>query len=103
MAGWRGGSRDAGLVRDVLAARAVIRRLWCYYQRQRERGDVNEEVAEQIKKGFLHTGKVRSVNARPGFYERKGLNLIDTICATGSCPVGKHSEIVTTIRLKRAA
>jgi hypothetical protein len=43
---------------------------------------------------------------RPGVCEiRKGLNLIDTVCATDGCKhlIGKHSKIVQTIRLKRAA
>ena len=66
-----------------------------------------EEVATQMKAGLLayREGPLGGCT-RPGVCEtRKGLNLIDTVCATDGCKhlIGKHSKIVQTIRLKRAA
>ncbi|WP_299161744.1 hypothetical protein [Accumulibacter sp.] len=110
---WQDGAEEAEMlafVRDVLHSKEqMFGGAGNYYERQRERGEVmsREEVAGQIKTGLLayREGPLGGCT-RPGVCEtRKGLNLIDTVCATDGCKhlIGKHSKIVQTIRLKRAA
>ncbi|MBP9803590.1 MAG: hypothetical protein KBE22_01630 [Candidatus Accumulibacter sp.] len=110
---WQGGAEEAEMlafVRDVLHSKEhMFGGAGNYYERQRERGEVmsREEVARQMKAGLLayREGPLGGCT-RPGVCQtRKGLNLIDTVCATDGCKhlVGKHFKIVHTIRLKRAA
>ena len=110
---WQDGAEEAevlAFVRDVLHSKEqMFGGAGNYYDRQRERGEVmaREEVARQMKAGLLayREGPLGGCT-RPGVCEtRKGLNLIDTVCATDGCKhlIGKHSKIVQTIRLKRAA
>lgn len=97
-------------VRDVLHSKEpMFGGAGTYYERQRERGEVisREEVAKQMKAGLLayREGPLGGCT-RPEVCEtRKGLNLIDTVCATDGCKhlIGKHSKIVQTILFKRAA
>lgn len=110
---WQDGAEEAAMltfVRDVLnSAEPMFGGAGAFYERQNKRGDVmsREEVTKQIKAGLLayRDGPLGGCT-RPGKCEtRKGLNLIDTVCATDGCKhlIGKHSKIVQTIRLKRAA
>ncbi|MDC7701656.1 hypothetical protein [Vogesella indigofera] len=110
---WQNGAEEAEMlafVCDVLHSKEqMFGGAGNYYERQRERGEVmsSEEVARQMKAGLLayREGPLGGCT-RPGVCEtRKGLNLIDTVCATDGCKylIGKHSKIVQTIRLKRAA
>lgn len=110
---WQNGAEEAevlAFVRDVLYSKEqMFGGAGNYHERQRERGEVmsREEVARQMKAGLLayREGPLGGCT-RPGVCEtRKGLNLIDTVCATDGCKhlIGKHSKIVQTIRLKRAA
>jgi hypothetical protein len=113
MIDWQSGSEEAEMLaftRDVLNSNEpMFGGAGIYYERQRERGEVisSEEVAKQMKAGLLayREGPLGGCT-RPGVCEsRKGLRLIDTVCATDGCKylIGKHSKIVQTIRLKRAA
>lgn len=110
---WQDGAEEAEMlafVRDVLnSTEPMFGGAGTFYARQRERGEVmsRDEVAKQMKAGLLayRDGPLGGCT-RPGVCEsRKGLNFIDTICATDGCKhlIGKHSKIVQTIRLKRAA
>lgn len=110
---WQDGADEAEMlafVRDVLHSKEqMFGGAGQYYERQRERGEVmsREEVATQMKAGLLayRDGPLGGCT-RPGVCEtRKGINLIDTVCATDGCKhlIGKHTKIVQTIRLKRAA
>jgi len=110
---WQDGAEEAELlafVRDVLSCtEPMFGGAGSFYERQRERGVVlsREDVAKQMKAGLLaYRDSPLGGCTRPGVCEtRKGLNLIDTVCATDGCKhlIGKHSKIVQTIRLKRAA
>lgn len=80
-----------------------------FYQRKKERGEVmsREEIHKQIKAGRLayKDGPLGGcLNPEP-CNSIKGLNLIDTVCATDTCKhlVGKHSKIIQVIRYKSAA
>jgi hypothetical protein len=110
---WQDGAEEADVlafVRDVLnSMEPMFGGAGTYYERQRERGDImsREKVAKQMKAGLLsyREGPLGGC-IRPGVCDsRKGLTLIDTACATDGCKhlIGKHSKIVQTIRLKRAA
>ncbi len=110
---WQDGAEEAEMlafVCDVLnSSEPMFGGAGIYYQRQHKRGEVmsREEVTKQMKAGLLayRDGPLGGCT-RPGVCEtRKGLNLIDTVCATEGCKhlVGKHSKVVQTIRLKRAA
>lgn len=110
---WQSGAEEAEMlafVRDVLNSNEpMFGGAGAYYERQRERGEVmlREEVAKQMKAGLLayRDGPLGGCT-RPGRCEvRKGLNFVDSVCATEHCKhlIGKHSKIVQTIRLKRAA
>lgn len=110
---WQDGAEEAEMlafVRDVLnAEEAMFGGGGAFYERQRERGEVmsREEVGKQMKSGLLayREGPLGGCT-RPGICEtRKGLQLIDTTCATDGCRylIGKHSKIIQTIHLKRAA
>lgn len=110
---WQDGADEAEMlafVRDVLnCCEPMFGGAGAFYERQRERGEImsRDEVAKQMKAGLLayRDGPLGGCT-RPGVCEaRKGLNLIDTVCATDGCKhlIGKHSKIVQTIRLKRAA
>jgi hypothetical protein len=110
---WQGGAEEAEMlafVRDVLHSKEhMFGGAGNYYERQRERGEVmsREEVARQMKAGLLayREGPLGGCTRPVVCQTRKGLNLIDTVCATDGCKhlVGKHFKIVHTIRLKRAA
>ena len=110
---WQEGVEEAEMlafVRDVLnSTEPMFGAAGTFYARQRERGEVmsREDVSKQMKAGLLayREGPLGGCT-RPGVCEiRKGFNLIDTVCATDGCRhlIGKHSKIVQTIRLKRAA
>lgn len=110
---WQDGSEEAEMlafVRDVLkSSEPMFGGAGVFYDRQRERGQImaREEVAKQIKTGLLayREGPLGGCT-RPGPCNiPKGLNLIGTACATEGCKylIGKHSNIVQAIRLKRAA
>lgn len=110
---WQDGTEEASalaFVRDVLRSdEPMFGGAGNYYERQRECGGVmsREEVIKQMKAGLLayREGPLGGCT-RPGVCEtRKGLTLIDTVCAADGCKhlIGKHSKIVQTIRLKRAA
>jgi hypothetical protein len=110
---WQDGAEEAEMlafVRDVLYSKEqMFGGAGAYYEHLRERGEVmtREVVAKQMKAGLLayRDGPLGGCT-RPGVCEtRKGLNLIDTVCATDGCKhlIGKHSKIVQTIRLKCAA
>lgn len=110
---WQDGAEESEMlafVRDVLnTTEPMFGGAGTFYERQRKRGEVmsREEVTKQMKAGLLayRDGPLGGCT-RPGVCEtRKGLNLIDTVCATDGCKhlIGKHSKIVQTIRLKRAA
>lgn len=80
-----------------------------FYERKKERGEVmsREAVKKQVKAGLLSykDGPLGGcLNPEP-CKSAKGLNLIDTVCATDVCKhlVGKHSKIIQVIRYKRAA
>ncbi|HSD38671.1 MAG TPA: hypothetical protein VLC92_14245 [Rhodocyclaceae bacterium] len=110
---WQEGSEEAEMlafVRDVLNSNEpMFGGAGVFHERQRERGDVmsREAVAKQMKAGLLayRDGPLGGCTRPGGCENRKGLALIDTACATDGCKflVGKHSKIVKTIRLKRAA
>lgn len=97
-------------MRDVLnSTEPMFGGAGTFFDRQRVRGEVmsREDVVKQMNAGLLayHDGPLGGCT-RPGECEnRKGLALIDTVCATDGCKylIGKHSKIVQTIRLKRAA
>lgn len=110
---WQDGADEADMLaftRDVLnSTEPMFGGAGHFYERQRERGEVmsRDEVTKQMKAGLLayRDGPLGGCT-RPGVCEtRKGLNLIDTVCATDGCKhlIGKHSKIVQTIRLKRVA
>lgn len=79
-----------------------------YYERQRARGEIlkREEVHKQFKEGRLNynSGPLGGCTKPGNCNTRKGLNLVDTLCATDNCKhlVGKHSKIIQVIRLKHA-
>lgn len=66
-----------------------------------------EEVTTQVKAGLLaYKGGPLGGCTNPNPCDStKGLNLIDTVCATDNCKhlVGKHSTIVQTIKFMRAS
>lgn len=110
---WQNGAEEAEMlafVRDVLnCSEPMFGGAGVFYERQRERGEVmsRDEITKQMKAGLLsyREGPLGGCT-RPGVCEtQKGLNLINTICATQGCKhlIGKHSKVVQTIRLKRAA
>ncbi len=110
---WQDGAEEAevlAFVRDVLnSTEPMFGGAGNFYEQQRKRGEVmsRDEVAKQMKAGLLtyREGPLGGCTL-PGLCEtRKGLNLIDTVCATDGCKhlIGKHSKIMQTIRLKRAA
>lgn len=110
---WQDGQEEAEMlafVRDVLNSNEpLFGGAGTFYDRQRQRGDVmtRTEVRKQMKAGLLaYRESPLGGCTRPGeCVVRKGLNLIETVCATDGCKhlVGKHSKIVQSIRLKRAA
>lgn len=113
VAKWQDGAEEAEMlafVRDVLHSKEpMFGGAGTFYERQRERGEVisREEVAKQMKAGLLayREGPLGGCT-RPGVCAtRKGLNLVDSVCASDGCKhlIGKHSRIVQTIRFKRAA
>lgn len=110
---WQDGEEEAesvAFVREVLNSNErLFGGSGNFYERQRERGEVmsREDVSKQIKAGKLayRDGPLGGCTRSGVCESRKGLNLIDTVCATNGCKhlIGKHSKIVQTIRLKRAA
>lgn len=112
-ADWLDGTDEAEMlafVRDVLnCTEPMFGGAGTFYERQCQRGEVmsREDVAKQMKAGLLayREGPLGGCTRPSACETRKGLNLIDTICATNGCKhlIGKHSKIVQTIRLKRAA
>lgn len=110
---WQCGAEEAEMlafVRDVLnSTEPMFGGAGIFHERQKERGEVmtRDEIAKQMKAGLLsyHDGPLGGCTRPDECENRKGLTLIDTACATDGCKylVGKHSKIVQTIRLKRAA
>lgn len=110
---WQDGDEEATVLsftREVLnSTEPMFGGAGTFYARQRERGEImsREEVADAVKRGTLayRDGPLGGCT-RPGVCTtRKGLTLIDTICATDGCKhlVGKHSKVVQIVRLKRAS
>lgn len=110
---WQDGTEEAEMlafVRDVLnSPEPMFGGAGTFYERQRERGEVmsRADVAKQIKAGLLsyQEGPLGGCTRSGGCDNRKGLGLINIACATDGCRnlIGKHSKIVRTIQLKRAA
>lgn len=110
---WQDGSEESEMlafVRDVLASpERLFGPAGEYYQRARERGEVmsRDEVSKQLKAGLLSYSETPfgACTRVGGCDARKGLNLLDTVCATAGCRnlIGKHSKVVELVRLKRAA
>lgn len=110
---WQDGAEEAQMlafVRDVLnSPEPMFGGAGTFYERQRERGEImsREEVAKQIKMGLLsyREGPLGGCTRSGACDIRKGLGLINVACATEGCKnlIGKHSKIVRTIQLKRAA
>jgi hypothetical protein len=110
---WQEGGEEAEMlafVRDVLnSPEPMFGGAGIFYGRQHERGEImsREEVARQIKMGLLsyREGPLGGCTRSGGCDTRKGLGLINIACATDGCKnlIGKHSKIVRTIQLKRAA
>lgn len=110
---WQSGDEEAqvlAFVRDVLdCSEPMFGGAGVFYQRQRERGEVmsRDAVTKKMRAGLLayREGPLGGCT-KPGSCEnRKGLNLLDTVCVTNGCKnlIGKHSKIVQVIRLRRNA
>jgi hypothetical protein len=110
---WQDGVDEAEMlafVRDVLnSPEPMFGGGGTFYERQCQRGEImsREDVSKQIKAGLLsyRDGPLGGCTRPGGCGARKGLGLINIACATDGCRnlIGKHSKVVRTIQLKRAA
>ena len=110
---WQDGEQEAqylAFVHDVLKSdEPLYGSAGSYYERQKKRGEVvsPDELKKQIKMGRLsyRSGPLGGCTNPDVCKSSKGLRLIDVTCATEGCKhlVGKHSKIVETMRLQRAA
>jgi hypothetical protein len=110
---WQDGEKESqylAFVQDVLKSdEPMYGAAGSYYEMQRKRGEILslDDFKKQIKMGRLAYRKspLGGCTNPSACESSKGLRLVDVSCATEGCKhlIGKHSKILQTIRLQRAA